>query len=77
MRHVNLMVSNKKFRSKTMIGTEIQKNKEGIPMDACGGDSGGPLMYQTMHSGTFILIGKGLLINDVIHQEGWGWKKLI
>jgi len=56
LRVVDLKVSDKKYKHKNVLGTELLK-KDGWYSDPCGGDSGGPLMYWNKWRQHYIVIG--------------------
>ena len=56
LKRVDLRVSNTTYNHSKMFGTVVEY-KRGEWQDPCGGDSGGPLMYQDPDSGRWILIG--------------------
>ena len=57
LREITLTVSNTSFNHTKMLGTEAAWNENGTVKDACGGDSGGPLLYQSPESSRWIIIG--------------------
>ena len=58
LRKVTLRVSDILYDHKKMFGTEVEKNEvTGEQKDPCGGDSGGPLMYESPASGRWVIIG--------------------
>ena len=57
LREITLTVSNTSFNHTKMFGTEAARNENGTVKDACGGDSGGPLMYQDPDTGRWIILG--------------------